>query len=223
MSAAFMNRLHRQAEWHAAAFSMLFGLSNLSLAQPPQTAPPDAIRSLSKQGVEPVVAVSTHAAPRPATVAAIVQLAADSVALVVASEVRAGAFEVVARSKPFTLSREANFGAWVESFRFIAPDRIELSFTSRSGCARTLTTHRFVLRDGTWLVTGLDTSSPRCTGSNVELEWTESANYLTGTTIRTTLHPSKPPREVRRKGVRKPFPLLDFPPSGPESAYAEMQ
>ena len=220
---AFLNRFHLQAELRALTLTVLLGLPGVSPAQPAHAAPLDAIHSLSSAGSEAVVAVSASASPTPTTVAAVVRLAKDSVALVVAREVRAGAYDVVARSKSFTLSREANGGAWIESFRFIAPDRIELSFTSRSGCARALTMHRFVLRDGTWLVAGLDTSSPRCTDNGVELAWTESANYLTRTTLQTLFAPSRKPQEQRRKGARQPFPLSEFPPDGPESAYAEMQ
>lgn len=153
-----------------------------------------------------------------------VRLSPDSVALVVAREVRPGRFEIVSQSKPFTLSREQNFGAWVERLRFTRHDRIELALTTRSGCARSLSTHRFVLRQRTWLVAGLDISEPRCTRDAVETAWTESSNYLTGRVVRTDFEPlSKALAKAVGVSPRKPFPLTEFPPPGPETAYEDLR
>ena len=155
--------------------------------------------------------------------AAIVQLTRTSAAILIASAVRPGEFGVVARSRAFSFAQEANFGVSVEAFRFTPPDRIELSLSARDGCARHVATHRFVLRHGTWLVSGLDMSAMRCTDHGVDQDWSESSNFLTGQAVRTSFAPSKPPSTVQGRASRPPFPLSEFPPRGPESAYAELQ
>jgi hypothetical protein len=207
----------------AVVLALLFTVPGLSLAESPRTAALATIRAFAAAGTEPIVAQMPPAATTHATVAAIVQLTPHSAAVMIAGEVQPGKYGVLVRSRPFTLSRETSFGAWIEEFQFKAPDRIELSFTSRNGCARSLVTHKFVLRSERWLVAGLDTLTMRCTDNAVERDWTESANYLTGKVIRTTFPTSKPAKATELRTDRKPFPLSEFPPSGPEAAYAELQ
>lgn len=194
-----------------------------ALAQPTPEKLPDVIRSLAKAGTDPIVAESTHATEKQKTIAAIVQLTSNTAAIVVAVEVKAGLFELVARSKPFALSRESNFGGWVEDFRLVGQDRLELGITSRHGCARKATTHRFSLRGGTWLVSGLDSTVLRCTDNGVVEDFSETTNYLNGKSIRTVFAQAKAPRTVRLTSPRKAFPLSEFPPDGPEVAYSELQ
>lgn len=207
--------------WFVAA--VLLGVAGFSWAQTPHATALGAIRSWAPAGTEPVIAEQRRAAPAPHNVAAIVQFTASAAMLVVAGEVRPGAYAIVAKSKPFALSREANFGSWVEEFVFNPPDRIELSLGSRNGCARKVATHRFVLRNGAWMVSGLDVVAMRCTERGVEQAFAESANYLTGKMVRTTFEASKPPKSAPLASPRKSFPLSEFPPNGPEAAYAELQ
>jgi len=203
---------------HSLAAALLFMWPAILLAETAPDAALAFLRALSHAGSEPVVAYSAPNA------AAVVRLSPDSVALVVAREVRPGRFEIVSQSKPFTLSREQNFGAWVERLRFTRHDRIELALTTRSECARSLSTHRFVLRQRTWLVAGLDISEPRCTRDAVETAWTESSSYLTGRVVRTDFEPlSKAPAKSVGVSPRKPFPLTEFPPPGPETAYEDLR
>lgn len=205
------------------ALALVLSAPSFAVAQSMPHPALDAIRALAAAGTEPIVADMSNATTPSTTVAAIAQLTSTSAAIMIAAELKPGEFGVVARSKVFSLSRDTNFGAWVEEFRFAPPDRIELSFSTPNGCARTLATHRFVLRKGTWLASGLDRSAMRCTENGVEQDWTESANYLTGKVVRTTFAPLRPPRTVQLRTTRRSFPLSEFPPSGPESIYAEMQ
>jgi len=147
---------------------LLFFVPCFTMAQSLPAAALDAIRAFALPGTEPVVADTTRPDRPHTTVAAIAQLTKTSAAIMIARETRTGAYEVIARSRPFALSRASNFGAWIEEFRFAPPDRIELSLTSRSGCARSVATHRFALRNGEWLVTGLDVSAMRCKDDGVE-------------------------------------------------------
>lgn len=197
--------------------------SGATLAQPLQQHIPDVIRSLAKAGTEPIIAESTHATGKQKTVAAIVQLTTHTAAIIVAAEVKAGRFEVIARSKPFALSRESNFGAWVEELRLMGHDRLELGLSSPNGCTRKLITHRFALRDGMWLVSGLDSAVMRCTDNGVDQDFSETTNYLNGKTIRTIFSQAKASKSTRLISPRKAFPLSEFPPNGPEAAYAELQ
>ena len=191
-----------------------------------QLAPEPALKALRAQampGTEPLIAemaVNTNTAM---PVAAIVRTSADSVALLVAAEARPGVFEIVARSRPFTVPLTSNYGTSIELFRFNAPDRLELALSSRSGCARGSVTHRFAFRQGTWAVTGLDVETLRCTDSGVEPDWNESANYISGKAVRTVFGRSGASKSVRSSSARKAFPLSEFPPKGPETAYAELQ
>lgn len=206
------------------AVALLFMWPAILLAETAPDAAHAFFRALSHAGSEPVVAYAAPNAAASAAAAALVQLSPERVAIVVASEVRPGRFEIVSQSKPFTLSREQNFGAWVERLRFTRHDRIELALTTRSGCARSLSRHRFVLRQRTWLVAGLDTLEPRCTSDAVETAWTESSNYLTGRVVRTDFAPlSRAPAKAVGMSPRKPFPLTEFPPPGPETAYADLR
>ncbi len=181
------------------------------------------IRAWAAAGAEPLLAEPPPVAATHPLVAAIVPLPTGKAAIAISGAVRPGTHEIVARSKPFTWSRESNFGASVEDFRFSAPDRIELTFSARDGCARRSSTHKFALRRGVWLVTGLEESVMRCTDHGIEQDWTESANYLTGKAVRTTFAPSKPAKVTQGQASRRAFPLSEFPPPGPERAYAEMQ
>ena len=155
--------------------------------------------------------------------AALVEKPAGEMRLVLVHRANPGKFEVVARSAPIGGLRGANFGFAIESFRFNAPDRLELAVSARSACARALYTHKFALRRGSWLVTGLDVEMPRCTDGGIAQDWTESANYLSGATRRTEFTRTGAPRITSTTGARRPFPFEQFPPSGPETAYAEMQ
>lgn len=206
-----------------AILVLLIAVASPCFAQSMPSAALDAIRALSLAGTELISADLPHGTTAPTTVAAIAQLTPTSAAIVIAAEIRPGAYGVVARSKPFSLSREANFGATVEQFRFTKPDRFELSFSSRNGCARTVATHRFAWRQGEWLAVGLDTSAMRCTDNGVEQDRTESINYLTGRSVLTTFSPAGVPRTTQLRTNRRPFALSEFPPSGPEAIYTEMQ
>lgn len=207
----------------SASLALLVAVPALCLAQPPNVADLAPFRALAAAGTEPIIAESPRNSATPHTVAAIVQLSAEKAAITIAGEVKPGVYEVVARSRPFNLSRESNFGAWIEEFRFNAPDRIELSFTARGGCASRSFTHRFALRNEVWLVVGLDETVMRCSDNGVEPDWTESSNYLTGKVVRTTFSRSKPAKPIHGRTTRSPFPLSGFPPTGPERVYAEMQ
>jgi len=207
----------------AASLALLVVIPSLSLAQPPNAAALLPFQALAAEGTEPIIAESHRTAAYQHTVAAVVQLTTQAAAIAIASEAQPGVFEIVARSRAFALSQESNFGAWIEEFKFKAPDRIELSFTARGSCASRSITHRFAMRNKVWLVVGLDESVMRCTDNGVERDWTESANYLTRKVVRTTFSPSKPAKVSKGRSTRSPFPLSDFPPSGPERIYTEMQ
>lgn len=129
----------------------------------------------------------------------------------------------MARTQPFTVPLTSNHGTTIELFRFDAPDRLELSLSSRSGCARSSVPHRFAFRQGGWVVAGLDTDAMPCTEKGVEPDWAESANYTLGKTVRTVFERSGTSKSVRSSGTRRPLPLSSFPPNGPETAYAELQ
>jgi hypothetical protein len=204
-------------------FAFLVVFSGATLAQPPSEKLPDVIRSMARAGAEPIVAEATHASTQQKTVAAIVQVTTDTAIIVVASEGRDNKFAVVARSKPLALSRESNFGAWLEEFRLLSKDRLMLVIASRNGCARKVITHRFALRDGIWLVSGLDSAVMRCADNGVEQDFSETANYLSGKAIRTVFSGAKTSRNIRLTNPRNAFPLSEFPPNGPEAAYAELQ
>lgn len=165
---------------HSFVFALLFVVSGATIAQPSSERLPDVIRSMALAGTEPIVAEVTYAATGEKTVAAIVQVATDAAVVVVASKGRNDRFEVVTRSKPLALSRESNFDAWVEEFRLLSKDRLELAIASRNGCARKVITHRFALRDGIWLVSGLDSAVMRCADIGVEQDFSETTNYLSG-------------------------------------------
>jgi len=226
MSAGFSPREISILMHHTVRFivlPLLFFVPCFTMAQSLPATALEAIRAFALPGTEPIVADATHPDRPHTTVAAIVHLTKTSAAIMIARETRTGAYEVIARSRSFALSRESNVGAWIEEFRFAPPDRIELSLTSRSGCARSVATHRFALRNGVWLVTGLDVSAMRCTDDGVEQDRTESANYLTGRVVRTTFTSSKPPKTTHGPATRGAFPLSEFPPDGPEVVYAEMR
>jgi hypothetical protein len=219
----FFTSVVRRYTMRAASLALLVAVPGLSLAQPPGDTALAAVQALAAKGTEPMIAESSRTATTQHAVAAVVQLTAHTAAIAIAGEVEPGVYEIVARSRPFHLSRESNFGAWVEEFRFNAPDRIELSFTARGGCANKSLTHRFALRNDVWLVVGLDEFAMRCTDNGVEPDWTESSNYLTGEVVRTTFSRSKPGKTTHERGTRRSFPLSEFPPTGPEAVYAEMQ
>lgn len=208
---------------HSFVFTLLFVVSGATIAQPSSEKLPDVIRSMALAGTDPIVAEATIAATRKMTVAALVQVATDAAVVVVASKGRNDRFEVVTRSKPLALSPKSNFGAWVEEFRLVSNDRLELAITSRNGCARKVITHRFALRDGIWLVSGLDSVVMRCTDAGVEQDFSETMNYLSGKGIRTVFSEAKASKIIRLTSPRKAFPLSEFPPNGPEAAYAELQ
>lgn len=208
---------------HSFVFAFLFIVSGGTIAQPSSEKLPDVIRSMAIAGTEPIVAEAKYAASRQKTVAAIVQVTANAAVIVVASDGRNNGFEVAARSKPFALSRESNFGAWVEEFLLLSKDRLQLAIAQRNGCARKVITHQFALRDGIWLVSGLDLAVMRCTDNGVEQDFSETTNYLSGKAIRTVFSEAKAPKNTQLTSPRKAFPLSEFPPIGPEAAYAELQ
>lgn len=204
-------------------------LSSLrSLAEEP--APPtgttllEALRAEGLPSTEPMLADSGGdvSAP-PSYFAALVEKPASVMRLVLVRRDRSGQHEVVARSAPIGCLRGSNFGFGIELFRFSAPDRLELALSARASCARSLYTHRVALRQGRWQVTGLDVEMPRCTAGGIEIDWTESANYLSGKTRRTTLTRTGGSRATTSPAARPPFPLAEFPPLGPEGIYREMQ
>ncbi len=203
--------------------ALLVGISGLSLAQPPDADALAPLRAWAAAGAALLMAEPPARTVAPPRVAAIVPRSAHTAAIAISGAVRPGTHEIVARSKPFTWSRESNFGALVGDFRFSAPDRIELTVSARDGCARRSSTHKFALRNGVWLVTGLDESALRCTDQGVEQDWSKSANYLTGKAVRTTFSASTPAKVTQGPATRRAFPLSEFPPPGPERVYAEMQ
>lgn len=208
---------------HSFVFAFLFIVSEATIAQPSSEKLPEVIRSMATAGTEPIIAEATYATTQQKTVAAIVRVTTTAAVIVVASEERNNGFEVVARSKPFALSRESNFGTWVEEFRLLSKDRLQLAIAQRNGCARTVITHQFALRDGIWIVSGLDSAVMRCTDNGVEQGFSETTNYLSGKALRTTFSEAKAPKNTRLTSSRKAFPLSAFPPVGPEAAYAELQ
>lgn len=201
--------------------------SQPTLAQEPAQRPPaallQALRPESLPGTEPMLAETGADGSAAPYLAALVEKPAGAMRLVLVHRAGAGQFEVISRSAPIGGLRGANFGYGIESFRFNAPDRLELALSARADCARALYTHRFALRRGSWLVTGLDVEMPRCTDSGITPGWTESANYLSGAKRRTEFTRSGAPRITTTPGARQAFPLEQFPPPGPEAAYAEMQ
>ncbi len=199
-----------------------------TLAEEPVQRPAEAalLRVLQSEGLpgtEPVLAETAAGDSTAPYQAALVEQAASVVRLVLVRRARPGQFEVMARSAPIGGLRGANFGFGIESFRFTAPDRLELALSARASCARALYTHRFALRRDEWLVTGLDIEMPRCIDGGVAQHWTQSANYLSGITRRTEFARSGASRVTSTPGARRPFPMAQFPPPGPEAAYAEMQ
>lgn len=201
--------------------------SQPTMAEGPALRPPAALlQALRPEGLpdtKPMLAETGANESTAHYLAALVEKPAGAMRLVLAHRASPGQFEVVARSAPIGGLRGANFGFGIESFRFNAPDRLELALSVRAACARALYTHRFALRRGSWVVTGLDVEMPRCTDGGIAQGWTESANYLSGATRRTEFTRSGAPRTTSTTGARQPFPLEQFPPSGPEAAYAEMQ
>lgn len=201
--------------------------SQPALAEGPAPRPPDALmQALRPEGLpdtKPMLAETGANETAALYLAALVEKPAGEMRLVLVRRANPGRFEVAARSAPIGGLRDANFGFSIESFRFTAPDRLELAVSARAACARALYTHRFALRRGSWLVTGLDVEMPRCTDGGIAQDWTESANYLSGATRRTEFTRSGAPRITSKAGARRPFPFEQFPPSGPETAYAEMQ
>ena len=204
-------------------FALVFAVPAAALAQSPSASASALFRSQGQPGTEPIVAETPFESKHGRPQAAIVRIDLDAVALVVAAETRPGVFEIVARSGRFTVPLESSYGTAVELFAFDAPDRLSLSLTSRSGCGRSAVTHRFALRRGEWVVTGLDIDTVRCTDDGVEPDWSESANYITGKTVRTVHTRAGAAKRVQTAGARRAFPLSKFPPDGPESAYAELR
>ncbi len=192
-------------------------------AQQPAAALLQALRSEGLPGTEPILAETGANTSTTTYLAALVEKTPGAMRLVIVHRAGPGQFEVVARSAPIGGLRGANFGFGIESFRFNAPDRLELALSARASCARAVYTHRFALRQGRWQVTGLDVEMPRCTAGGVEVDWTESANYLSGTTRRTTFTRTGASRATSSPAARPPFPLAAFPPPGPEGIYREMQ
>ena len=218
-----MGRTAGRHRMSAVLVVLLSGVAALAQAQASNGSALQVLRSQAMPGTEPLLADAPGGAVASSTVAAIVQLTAESSALMVAREVRPGSFEIVARTKRFAAFGESNYGAAIELFRFNAPDRLELSISARSGCSRRLATHRFALRQGTWQVTGLDASAMRCTENGVEEDWRQSSNYISGKTVRTTFTSAGRAKHVQSASPRKAFALLEFPPDGPEVEYSEMR
>lgn len=190
----------------------------------PDTALLQTLQAEGMPGTEPVLAdTGGDGAAPPPWLAALVEKPAGAMRLVLVRRGSTGQPEVVARSAPIGGLRGANFGYGIESFRFNAPDRLELALSARAACARALYTHRFAWRQGQWLVTGLDVEMPRCTEGSIDVDWTQSANYLSGATRRTTFTRAGASRVTTTPGARRPFPVAAFPPAGPESSYREMQ
>lgn len=198
-----------------------------ALAEGPAPRPAALLQMLQAEGLsgaEPVLAdTGGDGSPPPPYQAALVEKPAGVMRLVLVQRGGSGQPEVMARSAPIGGLRGSNYGLGIESFRFNAPDRLELALSARASCARALYTHRFALRRGQWLVTGLDIEMPRCTDAGVSPNWVLSANYLSGTTRRTEFTRSGAPRITTTPGSRQAFPIEQFPPAGPEAAYTEMQ
>lgn len=204
-------------------FACLLVFSGTALAQSAPEKLPAVIRALIHGATDAVIAESSHASEAQKTVAAIVQLNPGTAAIVVAAAPLAGEFELVARSKPFALSRESNFGAGLEDFRLTGQDRLEFTLSSRDGCARKTRTYRFALRAGRWLASGLDSTAMRCSERGVVEDFAETTNYLTGRSSRTVFVQAREPQHIRLTSPRQAFPLSAFPPNGPEAAYLELQ
>jgi hypothetical protein len=126
--------------------------SQQTQAEGPAPRPPAALlQALRPEGLpdtKPRLA-ETGANESTATyLAALVEKPAGEMRLVLVHRAKPGQFKVVARSAPIGGLRGANFGFGIESFRFSAPDRLELAVSARAACARALNTHRFALRRG---------------------------------------------------------------------------
>jgi hypothetical protein len=61
------------------------------------------------------------------------------------------------------------------------------------------------------------------TDNGIEQDFSETTNYLSGKAMRTVFSGAKTSKNIRLINPRKAFPLSDFPPNGPEAAYAELQ
>lgn len=217
-----MNLTPRAILLAVLSLSSLQGLAQ-ELAQRPGPALLQALHSEGLPGTNPILAETGADESTSPYQAALVEKTAGEMRLVLVRRAGPGQFEVVARSAPIGGLRGANYGFGIESFRFNAPDRLELTLSAHASCARALSTHRFALRHDSWMVTGLDIEMPRCTHGGVAQRWTKSANYLSGTERSMEFTRSGAPRRRSTPGARQPFPLAQFPPSGPEAIYIEMQ
>ncbi len=207
-------------------FAVLVLASQSIRAEEPAQRPAALLQILRTEGLhqtEPIIAETVPGASAEPYLAALVEKTAGAMLLVLIHRAGPGQFQVVTRSGPIGGLRGANFGFAIESFRFNGPDRLELALSARTSCARAQYTHRFALRHGQWLVTGLDIQTPRCTEGRIDVDWTESANYLSGMTSRTTFTRTGAPRTTSTPAARRPFPVAQFPPPGPEGVYREMQ
>lgn len=197
-------------------------------AEPPTGSLQERLRRVllteGRPGAEPVLADPAGEASGASPFrAALVETEPNAMRLVVLRSGPDGGFEVVARSAPMGGLRGAQHGFGIESFRFNAPDRLELALSAPTGCGRTLFTHRFAWRQAQWQVTGLEVETSRCHRGGIERDSASSANYLTGQTRRTSFAGAGAPRVIAAASARRPLALADFPPPGPEPAYAELQ
>lgn len=203
-----------------AVFLALAAVS--SLAQSIPTAATNLLRELSRPGVESVVASTPNqsiAAHYP--IVALVFPRENAASIVVLDEDGAGKVRVVAASKDFGYYESGNYTATPNEFASNGPDRFYFEVSFRAGCARGTRTHRFALRDGAWMVVGLDQSVLTCSDDAVVQDWKSSENFLTGKVERTVFANDKPYRTVRKASMRKAFPLSAFPPNDPD--YEELQ
>ena len=215
------------APMRAILVALLVSASHPIRAEEPVRRQADAMRTLQAEGLpgtEPVLADTGFdgAALRPYA-AALVERPAGVMRLVLVRHRGSGPPAVVARSAPIGGLRSAQLGFGIESFRFNAADRLKLSLSARSSCTRALYTHRFAVRQGQWLVTGLDVEWPRCAPGGIGLGGRESANFLNGTVHRTTFDGAGESPRIAEPGARRPFPVAAFPPTGPEGAYRKMK
>ena len=182
------------------------------------------LRQLTDTTIEPFFAIPSKRGDVSATqVIAVVFPTQDSARIVVVGRSQAGEPHIAASSRVFGYYPSANWSSFIASLETIGSDRFALTFATREGCARSLRTHRFALRDGRWMVVGRDRSAPKCTERGIETDWAVSSNYLTGKSEVSSFKNNRPYKVVRTKAPRRAFPLSEFPPTPPNDDYDEAQ
>lgn len=181
------------------------------------------VRHATHTTAEPTIATPLKRGEASATqVIAVVFPTQDSAQLVVMERNQAEELHIAASSKVFYWPNP-NYNVFIAGLDTVGSDRFALRLAVREGCARGLRIHRFALRDGTWMVVGRDSTTPKCMDSGIETDWAESSNYLTGKSEKSIFKNGQPNEVVRTKAPRAAFPLSEFPPATPNDDYEELQ